>query len=57
MKQVDRTEWERLKHHAAIHLESRFWQSGTFCVIPAAPGIAPEVWVTHVEESRIHIIR
>ena len=57
MKRVDHTEWELLKHHAALHLENRFWQSGTYCVIPSDSARAAEVWIPQVPASPIHIIR
>lgn len=57
MKQVDHTEWERLKQHATTHLENRFWQSGTYCVLPADPGRATEVWAPQESPSPLHLIR
>ena len=57
MKHVDHTEWELLKRQAASHLTNRFWQSGSFCVVPAEPDRAPEVWSPQVSSPSIHIIR
>ena len=56
MKQVDHTEWELLKLHAAVHLESKRWMSGTFCVSPD-PSHTPEVWVPQIAASPTRIIR
>jgi len=56
MKQVDHTEWELLKRHAADHLQSKLWLSGTFCVSPNQAR-ATEVWVPQISASPIHIVR
>ena len=56
MKQVDHTEWELLKRHAAVHLESKRWLSGTFCISPNQVR-APEVWVPQISASPIHLDR
>lgn len=57
MKQVDHTEWELLKRTAAAHLESPFWHSGAFCVTPAEPSRAPEIWVAQLSPRPLHLAR
>ena len=56
MKHVEHTEWERLKLHAAVHLESKLWMSGTFC-ISSDPVRAPDVWVPQISASSVRITR